>query len=204
LAFEHAALVEPFSIALHAVRRAPPVLNDSVVVLGAGMIGLALVQALSRTGCGRLISVDVDDDRLALAKKVGATHTLNSSKENALETIAQLTDGRGADLALEAVGVTATVDLALRCVRKGGAVTLVGNVAPRIEFPLQVAVTRELTVLGSCASRGEYPACLEMLARGDLQAAPLISASAPLAEGAAWFDRLYRKEPGLLKVVLKP
>jgi L-iditol 2-dehydrogenase len=204
LAFEHAALVEPFSIALHAVRRAPPALNDSVVVLGAGMIGLALVQALSRTGCGRLISVDVADDRLALAKKVGATHTLNSSKENALETIAQLTDGRGADLALEAVGVTATVDLALRSVRKGGAVTLVGNVAPRIEFPLQVAVTRELTVLGSCASRGEYPACLEMLARGDLQAAPLISASAPLAEGAAWFDRLYRKEPGLLKVVLKP
>jgi threonine dehydrogenase-like Zn-dependent dehydrogenase len=88
--------------------------------------------------------------------------------------------------------------------RKGGATTLVGNVAPKIDFPLQIAVTRELTIHGSCASRGEYPACLDMLARGDLKAEPLISAAAPLAEGAEWFERLYRKEPGLLKVVLKP
>jgi threonine dehydrogenase-like Zn-dependent dehydrogenase len=77
-------------------------------------------------------------------------------------------------------------------------------VTPKIEFPLQTVVTRELTVSGSCASNGEYPACLEMMARGKLSAAPLLSAVAPLAEGASWFDRLYRKEPGLLKVVLSP
>ena len=202
LPFEHAALVEPFAIALHAVRRAPPALNDSVVVVGAGMIGLALTQALSRTGCGRLIVVDVAPERLALAAKFGATHLINSAMEDAAKAIPALTRGLGADRAFEAVGVAATVDLALRCVRKGGAVTLVGNVAPKVEFPLQVAVTRELTICGSCASAGEYPACLDMLARGALNAAPLISAAAPLAEGAAWFDRLYRKEPGLLKVVL--
>ena len=75
LAFEHAALVEPFAIALHAVRRAPPTLNDAVVVVGAGMIGLALVQALSQAGCGRLIVVDIAADRLALAAKFGATNT---------------------------------------------------------------------------------------------------------------------------------
>jgi threonine dehydrogenase-like Zn-dependent dehydrogenase len=96
------------------------------------------------------------------------------------------------------------VDLALGCLRKGGTAALVGNVSPKIEFPLQTAVTRELTLRGSCASRGEYPAVLDMLGRGVLQPGPLISATAPLAEGAAWFDRLYRKEPGLLKVVLKP
>jgi L-iditol 2-dehydrogenase len=200
---EQAALVEPFAIALHAIRRAPPALNDSVVVIGAGMIGLALVQALKQTGCGRLICVDVAPDRLSMAKEMGATDIVNSVKTDALEAIAALTNG-GAEAALEAVGVTATVDLALRCVRKGGRVTLVGNVAPKIDFPLQVAVTRELSVFGSCASRGEYPACLDMLARGALRAEPLISATASLAEGAAWFDRLYRKEPGLLKVVLKP
>jgi L-iditol 2-dehydrogenase len=59
LAFEHAALVEPFAIALHAIRRAPPTLNDAVVVVGAGMIGLALVQALSQAGCGQLIAADI-------------------------------------------------------------------------------------------------------------------------------------------------
>jgi threonine dehydrogenase-like Zn-dependent dehydrogenase len=204
LAFEHAALVEPFAIALHAIRRTPPELNDTVVVVGAGMIGLALVQALSQTGCGRLVVVDVAGDRLALATKCGATSIINSSTEDASAVILQLTHGLGADLAFEAVGVSATVDLALRCLRKGGAATLIGNVTPKIEFPLQTAVTRELTIYGSCASQGEYPACLDMLARGALRAAPLISATAPLAEGAAWFDRLYRKEPGLLKVVLVP
>src|SRR5438445_2621434 len=204
LAFEHAALVEPFAIALHAIRRASVTLNDTVVVVGAGMIGLALVQALSRTGCGRLIAVDIAPERLALAAKLGATNIINSATEDAAQTILQLIGGHGAELAFEAVGLTATVDLALRCVRKGGAVTLVGNVAPKIEFPLQIAVTRELSIYGSCASRGEYTACLDMLARGDLKAEPLISASVPLAEGAQWFERLYRKEPGLLKVVLKP
>jgi L-iditol 2-dehydrogenase len=202
--FEHAAMVEPFAIALHAVRRSPPALNDTVVVVGAGMIGMALVQALSHSGCGRLIVLDVAEDRLAMTARFGATHTINSGKEDGLAAIQKLTKGIGADVSFEAVGVTPTVDLALRCVRKGGAVTLVGNVTPKIEFPLQLAVTRELTIFGSCASRGEYPACLDMLARGALKAAPLISATAPLSEGAAWFERLYRKEPGLLKVVLKP
>ena len=204
VSYEHAALVEPFAIAVHAVRRTPPMLNDTVVVVGAGMIGLALVQALSQAGCGRLIVADVAPDRLALATQFGATHIINPATEDALSAILRLTDGQGADVAFEAVGVAATVDLTLRCLRKGGAATLVGNVTPRIEFPLQAAVTRELTLRGSCASQGEYPACLDMLARGALRAAPLISATAPLAEGAAWFDRLYRKEPGLIKVVLKP
>jgi L-iditol 2-dehydrogenase len=202
--FEHAALVEPFSIALHAIRRAPITLDDTVVVVGAGMIGLALVQALRHTGCGRLITVDVADERLALAKAFGATDIVNSARENPAEALQRLTHGRGADVAFEAVGLAATVDLAVRSLRKGGTLALVGNITPKIKFPLQIAVTRELSIHGCCASRGEYPAVLDMLARGALQPAPLISAFAPLAEGAAWFDRLYRKEPGLMKVVLRP
>jgi threonine dehydrogenase-like Zn-dependent dehydrogenase len=204
LSFEHAALAEPFAVALHAVRRAPVSLNDAVAVVGAGMIGLALVQALRLAGCGRIMVVDVAEGRLALARKLGATHAINSAGGNAAAAILDLTQGRGADIAFEAVGVSATVDLALGCLRKGGTAALVGNVSPRIEFPLQSVVTRELAVHGSCASRGEYPAVLDLLARGALQCGPLLSATAPLAEGAAWFDRLYRKEPGLLKVVLKP
>ena len=204
LSFDQAALVEPFAIALHAIRRAPPKLNDSVVVLGAGMIGLALVQGLRRSGCGQIIVVDMVDDRLNTAAKFGATAIVNSSKSNVLDEIGRLTAGAGADIAYEAVGVSATVEWALSCLRKGGSVTLVGNVAPKIEFPLQIAVTRELNVYGSCASRGEYSACLDMLAKGDLDPRPLLSATAPLAEGARWFDRLYRREAGLLKVVLNP
>jgi len=80
----------------------------------------------------------------------------------------------------------------------------VGNLSPTVELPLQVAVMRELTLYGSCASRGEFPACLHMMARGVVDVGPLISAVAPLAEGASWFDRLYMREPGLMKVILTP
>jgi L-iditol 2-dehydrogenase len=201
---EHAALVEPLAIALHAIGRSPPQLNDSVVVVGAGMIGLALTQALGRAGCGQLIVVDVAPDRLELAAKVGATQTINPGSSDALPTIASLTGGRGADIAFEAVGLPATVDLAVRCARKGGSVTLVGNITPNVSLPLQTAVTRELSIYGSCASRGEYAACLDLLGRGDLDPSPLVSAVAPLSEGGGWFNRLYQKEPRLLKVVLVP
>ena len=81
---------------------------------------------------------------------------------------------------------------------------MVGNLSPQVDFPLQAVVTRELSLYGSCASQGEYPACLDMIARGAVDVGPLITAVAPLAEGAEWFDRLYRREPGLLKVILNP
>jgi L-iditol 2-dehydrogenase len=204
LAFEQAALVEPFSIAFHAAGRTPLTLNDTAVVVGAGMIGLTLIQTLRVAGCGCIIAADIAQDKLALATKLGATQTVDCTDGKALEKILQLTHGCGADVAFEAVGVAATVDLAVRSVRKGGAVTLVGNVSPNVPLPLQVVVTRELTLNGSCASAGEYPACLDMMARGAVQTGPLLSAIAPLAEGATWFDRLYAQEPGLVKVVLCP
>jgi threonine dehydrogenase-like Zn-dependent dehydrogenase len=102
------------------------------------------------------------------------------------------------------VGTTVPVKLALDSVRKGGAVTLVGNLAPTIELGLQSAVTRQIRLQGSCASSGEYPACISLIARGAIQVEPLLSAVAPLADGAAWFHRLYEREPGLMKVVLQP
>jgi len=204
LSFEQAAMVEPVSIALHAVRRSPPVLNDTAVVVGVGMIGLFVIQALRLAGCGKIIAVDVVPDKLRLAQELGASHTVNASAEDVLACVQGLTRGFGADLAVEAVGMPQTVEMAVRCVRKGGSVTLVGNVSPRVELPLQIAVTRELTLYGSCASSGEYPTALDLLVRGAVNAAPILSAVAPLADGAAWFDRLYRKEAGLLKVILKP
>jgi L-iditol 2-dehydrogenase len=204
LSLEHAALVEPYAIALHAVRLHRPVLNENVLVVGAGMIGLALTQALRHSGCGQLLVVDVSPERLELARKSGATQVINPERDDASAAILKHTAGRGADLSFEAVGVTQTVDLALRCLRKGGRTVLVGNVTPKVEFPLQIAVTRELSIRGSCASSGEYDACLAMLGRGQLDPAILVSAVAPLSQGAQWFDRLYRKEPGLMKVVLAP
>lgn len=204
LSFEEAALIEPFTIAFHAVRRHPVRLNDSALIIGCGMIGLALLQTTRLAGFGRIVAVDTAADRLRQAKELGADDIVNSAEGDALATLLRLTEGRGFDHAFEAVGIAPTVDLAVRAARKGGAVTLVGNVTPSMPMPLQLVVTRELSLAGSCASAGEYPACLDLMARGALSAKPLLSAVAPLREGASWFDRLYRREPGLLKVILAP
>ncbi|MFZ3109601.1 MAG: galactitol-1-phosphate 5-dehydrogenase, partial [Rectinemataceae bacterium] len=93
---------------------------------------------------------------------------------------------------------------AIGAARKGGSVTLIGNVSPKVEIPLQAVVTRQLTLFGSCAMAGEYPLVLDLLARGIIDAGSIISATAPLSEGASWFARLYAREKGLLKVVLVP
>jgi len=204
VSFEQAAMVEPVSIALHAVKRTLPDQNSVAVVVGTGLIGLFVVQVLRALGCHTIIGVDIQDDRLALAKKLGATHTVNAAKKDEVAFVMSLTSEKGADLAFEVVGNTAPLQTALTCVRKGGRVALVGNVAPYVEFPLQAAVTRELILHGSCASAGEYPQCMELIAAGKVDTDALMSAVAPMSEGAVWFERLHRKDPGLMKVVLHP
>lgn len=204
LPFEQAAMVEAVSVALHAVERTPLSLNASVAVFGTGMIGLLIVQALRLAGCGRIIAIDLDEDRLRLAGQLGATHALNAASADTLKSMLDLTDGRGVDAAFEVVGLAPTVKAAIESVRKGGSVTLVGNLKPQVELPLQSVVTRELTLIGTCASAGEYPACLDLIASGKINVTEFISATPLLAEGAQWFGRLYAGEKGLMKVVLKP
>ena len=204
IGFNQAAMVEPLSVAFHAVDITPVSVNDSAVVVGAGMIGLLIVQVLRAAGCGRIIAVDLDQKRLDLACKLGADVALKPDEVDFLGRIYQLTHERGVDHVFEAVGIEPTVNLAVNAVRKGGTVTLVGNLAPEVKFPLQAVVTREITVYGSCASNGEYPACLNLIARGAVNVDALISAAAPLSEGTDWFKRLYKNEEGLLKVILNP
>jgi L-iditol 2-dehydrogenase len=202
--FTQAALVEPVAVALHAVSLTPVQINDSAVVVGSGMIGLFVIQALKLAGCGTIIAIDLDDDRLALATKLGATHTINARSADGAKQVQALTHGRGADVSFEVVGAGPTVRTAIDCVRKGATVTLVGNLAPTVEIPLQAVVTQQLRLQGSCAINGEYDAALALISSGRINVEAILSAEVPLSEGADWFKRLYDKEKGLIKVVLKP
>jgi L-iditol 2-dehydrogenase len=114
------------------------------------------------------------------------------------------TGGRGADVALEAVGIGPTVQVAAACLRKGGQLTLVGLLAKSVPLSMQTVVTRELTINSSYISCGEYPACLDLIARGAIDVESLMSAVAPLADGPAWFQRLRAGSEGLIKVILEP
>lgn len=204
ISFEHASMAEPVCIALHAVNITPLPLGADVVVVGAGMIGNLVVQALRKAGCGQIIAVDLDAGKLELAQEVGATAGLVANEVNVAEEVYKLTGGRGADATFEAVGIAPTVQSAIDSTRKGGSVTLVGNLAAEISFPLQSIVTREISVYGSCGINGEYPSALKMIEDGSINVDALISEVAPLSEGASWFDRLYKQEPGLMKVILQP
>lgn len=204
LSFEHAAMIEAVSVAVHAANRTPVTLGDTAVVVGSGMIGLLAIQAIRLAGCSTVIAVDLDNDRLKKAKSLGANVTLNAGDVDVPEEVRKLTNGRGADVVLEVVGATATIKTAIESARKGGAITLVGNLAPNVEMPLQSIVTRELSVFGTCASSGEYPACIDLLARGAIRVEEMITATASLDEGADWFARLYDGEPGAMKVIIDP
>jgi L-iditol 2-dehydrogenase len=203
LSYTEAAMLEAVSVALHAVAvtQVPP--DSTALVIGAGMIGLLILQALRATGHSCVFVADLDDSRLKMATELGATAVL-SSKTDLVAQVMKLTDGAGVDVVLEAVGRNETVSAAIDCVRKGGTVTLVGNISPEVTLPLQKVVSRQIGLQGSCASAGEYPQAIELVASGAIRVKPLITAVAPLDQGPAWFERLHAGEPNLLKVVLTP
>jgi L-iditol 2-dehydrogenase len=213
LTYEQAAMTEAVSVALHAVllsgftlpAPAEKAAASVAVVVGSGMIGLLAIQGLRAAGCKRVIAVDIDDAKLDFARRLGATDAINGKSEDAVEAVRRMTsEGRGADVAIECLGANQTVQTAINSVRKGGAVTLVGNVSPTVELPLQNVVSRQVRLQGSCASSGEYPLAIDLVSKGVIKVDGLISAVAPLAEGKSWFDRLYHHEPNLMKVILRP
>lgn len=201
LAFEDAALLEAVAVALHAISLATIAPGSTALVVGAGTIGLLLQQALRVAGCSRVYVADPDRTRLTLSQKLGATEVISEDVEL---RVSELTKGIGVDLVAEAVGRTESIATSIDCVRKGGTVILVGNITPEVNIHLQKVVSRQLRLQGSCASAGEYPRAIELMSNGQIQVKPLITAVAPLAEGPRWFERLYAREPNLMKVVLTP
>ncbi len=203
LSFSEAAMLEAVAVAIHGVSLAhiPP--ESTALVIGAGTIGLLTLQALRAAGCAQVLVADIDPTRLKLAQALGASRVLSAEKDLVAQ-ILELTGGIGVDVAVEAVGRSETVTAAIESVCKGGTVVLVGNISPQVTIPLQKVVTRQIRLQGSCASAGEYPRAIELLASGAIRVKPLISAVAPLAAGPEWFERLYAREPNLMKVVLTP
>ncbi len=204
VSFEQAAMVEAAAVALHSINISGIKTGESCVIVGTGMIGIFILKLLKISGASKVIAIDISPFRIDQALKGGADYAFLSDEPDLDVKINALTNSRGADKSFEAVGSSESVNTAINTVRKGGTVVLVGNISQSIEFPLQKVVTRELKVLGSCAIRGEYEVILDLLESGKLSIGDQISAIAPLSEGALWFDRLYRKEAGLNKVILVP
>lgn len=204
MSFVQAALLEPASIGTHAANRRAISHDDTAVVIGAGTIGLFILQAAKLRGAKRTLACDISDFRLDLARQVGADECINPQSLTLRDAVLALTDGRGADITFEAVGFAETFREAISITRTGGSVVAVGNLAKETEFNLQELVSRELTFTGSYASSGEFRTCIDLIASEQIKVGPLVSEVLPLKDGPSAFRRLLEAKENLLKIVLEP
>ncbi|MCQ2083266.1 MAG: zinc-binding alcohol dehydrogenase family protein [Bacteroidaceae bacterium] len=169
------ALVEPMSVGFHAVSRAQVTDSDTVMVMGCGMIGVGAIVRASLRGA-TVIAVDLDDDKLALARRLGAAHTINSKTQDLHSTLMELTAGTGPNVVIEAVGSVPTYQAAIAEVAYSGRVVCIGYSKSDVQLPTSLFVKKELHIFGSRnAMPGDFEAVIRYLLRGQCPTSELIS-----------------------------
>jgi L-iditol 2-dehydrogenase len=205
LSWERAALIEPLSVALHAVNRTQFDVGESVAIVGTGPIGLLALLVARLKGAGLVVVTDRSEHRLELARRLGADVVVNVAEQDPVAVVQAATDGRGVDAALEAVGITPTVQQAQAVTRIGGNITWIGNSAPEVTLNMQQVVTREIAIRGVYAfTSAEFAQSIALLAAGRLDVDPLVERTAPLSEGPQLIHDLAAGTLDAVKVVLKP
>ena len=170
-----AGLSEPTAVAHHAVRQGNVTAGDRVAVLGAGVVGLLAMQAARAMGAW-VCAIDVRPMSLELASEMGADATIDSGQEDAVGQLAELTDGLGADVVIDAAGAPRTPHLAIDLVRRGGRVVIVAIYTATPEFDFNTILTKEIEVVGSIGyERRDVDAAVRMLGDGSVKTASLIS-----------------------------
>jgi L-iditol 2-dehydrogenase len=205
MSWEQGALVEPLAVAMHAVNLTPIALMDTLVIIGAGTIGLLALVCARRHGAGTIIITDRSPHRLEMARRLGADVLVNIAEQDPLAAVQEHTDGLGAHAVIEAVGVTPAVKQSLAVVCNGGHITWIGNSAPEVEINMQQIVTRELTVRGAYCFDQEFGRSIELIRRSDtFDVTQLIEVVAPLDEGPQLVHDLAKGSLEAVKVILKP
>ncbi len=204
LSFEVASFTEPLAVCMHALRLSDIKPYDTVAVVGSGPIGLLTLAILKNMGLRNIIVTDLSDERLALARQLGASVTVNPKTENPRAVVDAHTGALGADVSIEAVGVGATAQQAIDLTKNGGTVVWIGNNERQIQIDMQSVVTREIRVQGTYAMNAlDFERALGMLADGTVDVGPLLSQRAKLAESVTLFDALLGA-PNVIKCVIEP
>lgn len=197
------ALIEPMSVGFHAVDRGAVTDIDTVMVIGCGMIGLGAVVRASLRGA-TVVAVDLDDDKLRLARRLGASHTINSRTENVHERLAEITGGCGPDVVVEAVGSPATYVMAVDEVAFAGRVVCIGYSKADVSFHTRLFVQKELDIRGSRnAMPADFSAVIRYLRRGGCPVDDLISRIVVPSEGGEAL-REWSENPGkVFRILVK-
>jgi threonine dehydrogenase-like Zn-dependent dehydrogenase len=200
LTLQELALVEPLSVGYHAANRGRVTELDTVLVIGCGTIGMGVIAAAARKGA-TVIAVDVDDDKLAGAQKLGAQIAVNSTRQDVLAVTGTLTDGEGVSVAIEAVGLPDTFRLAVEAVAFAGRVVYVGYARQEVCYDTTPFVRKELDILGARNALRVFPAVIKMLEKRERPFTDLITRIYPLAETAQAF-RDWDAAPGKVTKIL--
>ena len=203
VSLEAGALVEPLSVGIHACRRAGLELGQSVFIAGAGAIGIASLLAAKASGASEIFMSDIKDFRLELAKTLGATEVFNAKDADAGERIAELTNGRGVDVAIECAGAEQTLTDCLNSAKRGGVIVVVGlGDQDRYSLPLVNLAVKELDIKGIFRYVYTYPAALNALASGKIDVEGMITHHFPFDDLLTGFEYAEKGTDGAVKVMV--
>jgi len=206
LSLEEAALIEPLACCIRGVDQAGIRIGDTVAIIGAGPIGLILLQLAKLAGASMLIQTDMEDARLKMARKLGADYVINITEEDPVEAIKRLTNGYGTDVAIEAVGSPKAITQAMRATRRGGRLNIFG-VSPQDAVwevkPFEL-YDKELTITTSYRSPFTFQRAVKIVSSRKVNLKPLISHVFRLEEIQRAFEVAEKRLEDAVKVLVKP
>lgn len=203
--FETGALAEPYAVAYGAVKKAGSLEGHNVLIIGAGTIGLCILQLVKLKNPARIIVSDLSDTRLAAAKDFGADEVLNPGKTDYMEALSEFTGGKMIDTSIEAVGVEAAANQSVKCLKTGGQSVWVGMSQKEMQINMQDIVCFARRVTGSFNyTHEEFGEVVSLLGQGKLQAHKLISRTIPLEEVKSAMDALHTTPDEFIKIMIQP
>jgi L-iditol 2-dehydrogenase len=204
--FEEAAITEPLACVLHGIEEARVKLGDTVAIIGAGPIGLLHLLTVKKMGVEKAIMIDLVDERLDFAEKLGADAIINGGRENVVEEVRQLTSAYGADVVIEAIGLAATWEQALKLARKGGTVLEFGGCPPKTEIMVNTEMLHygEITMLGAFhATPLHFRKALNLIASRVIDVRPMITRKMRLEDIREAFEILSTSKSEI-KIAITP
>lgn len=205
VSFDEGALLEPLSVGVHACQRAGVKVGSTVLVCGAGPIGLVCMLVANACGASKVIMTDIDEGRLKVAKEMGATHTIHVTSQDANALAAAVVEKVGAHphMSIECSGAQSSIATAIYATKSGGVVVLVGLGAPEVKIPVVNASVREVDIRGIFRYCNCYPVALEMVASGKVDVKPLVTHRYTLEECLDAFERAKTGSGGAIKVMIR-
>ncbi|QWT24160.1 alcohol dehydrogenase catalytic domain-containing protein [Subtercola sp. PAMC28395] len=202
--FSQASMIEPLSNALHVINRSGILLGDTVVIFGAGTLGLCILQGARLAGAGRIIVSDTSPHRLQVARSLGADVIVNPVEQSVRDEVRALTRSEGADVVIESVGIDATYQEAIHTVRKRGRVMFFGAVQDTVTVDLLPILHKEITIIGCTGANDETQVAIDMVAAGRINLDALLTHQFDLAHAQEAFDTLTNPANNAIKVQVTP